>query len=203
MPSSPTNPPFKRLFASIKPPPDWIRGAAKITQQLEKIYGTAVRWSDRESYHITVRFLGNLSPHIADSLIATWPSLGETTLTAPTFFPEPCGCFPEKKEPVRIIWAGARASFEWDSVVVHIDKHLASLGIDCRSDVSIPHLTLGRVRDPQRILGLREKASSLFLHAKPFIGTDIQLILSTPSPGGSTYTRLSAFSLTPPQNPPF
>jgi 2'-5' RNA ligase len=195
MSSLAVTPPFKRLFASITPPPDWIRGAAKIKQQLERIYGTAVRWSDPESYHITARFLGNLPPHIADSLIATWSNLGENTLSAPTISPEPCGCFPEKTDPPRVIWIGAQASTEWDSILAHIDKHLSSLGIDYRSDASIPHLTLGRVKDPHRVSGLREKVSSYLLRAKPFCAEEIDLMLSTPSPTGSTYTRLSAFTL--------
>lgn len=195
MPAHTPTPPFKRLFASVRPPHDWIIGATRIRRQLEENYGSAVRWSEPDSYHITVRFFGNVPADTADMLIAAWATLGQSALAAPIFFPEPCGCFPAERDPARVVWVGARASSEYGFILAHIDDHISNLGVVYQQDASIPHLTLGRIKQPDKIFGLRDKASAMLLSAKPFVAHEIELTLSTPGPSGSVYTRLAAFPL--------
>jgi 2'-5' RNA ligase len=185
--------PLQRLFASIRPPHDWIRSASLIRHQLEATYGQAVRWLEPESYHITVRFFGSVPLTQAKILKEIWPSLGETLPRAPRFLPAPCGCFPSN-DPVRVVWVGARPCRGWEQLLAHIDERTAQLGIQYERNASIPHLTLGRVRSQRSTTNLRDDASRISMVARPFVAHSIDLMLSEPGPLGSVYTRCAFFT---------
>jgi 2'-5' RNA ligase len=103
------------------------------------------RWVDPENYHLTIKFLGNVSamkiPDIADGIREATASLEPFEVNIFGF-----DAFPYKSNP-RVVWAGVNEGSEelmelWES----IDTKLVQLGFPPEQREFTPHLTLGRVK---------------------------------------------------------
>ena len=103
-----------------------------------------VRWEDPENYHITLNFLGNLSPVQQPRLIKAaapvapglWPSVVHVTRI---------GAFPNTRQP-GVLWAGLVQQEETANLAIRIDAALLRQGFDTPKHVYVPHITLGRCR---------------------------------------------------------
>ena len=180
-----------RLFCAVTPPPGWIKILGELRSLLEKRQGNSVRWVDPGLSHLTVRFIGEVDDAKAHDLMSVWP-----TITLP---PDPlvleltaCGCFPEQG-PERVLWAGAEArTGSWRSLVQYADAILANLGLTWPESEPVAHITIGRVRRPGEVWGIREELAAIALHSEPFTVHSMGLFSSAPTPSGSRYSLLAS-----------
>ncbi len=104
------------------------------------------RWTKPENIHLTLRFLGNVTPGTIDKIgnaMQKWG--GESKPYA--LKPLGLGAFPNSKTP-RILWVGfKRIPTEHKKLVTSIERGLASLGFPGAKKPHFPHLTIARFRD--------------------------------------------------------
>ncbi len=160
-----------------------------------------VRFVGAESFHITLKFLGE-TEKLQSILQALAPVSG------PQFPVEfrGYGFFPGPKNP-RVFWAGIYSGSELGELAYKIDDAVAPLGFERERGPYHPHLTLARSGSgrPQRMKS--DRANSLFTHLQqklsqlpePEFGTmtarEFHLYESKLSPRGAVYTKLRSFRL--------
>ncbi len=105
MPDSLPN--HSRLFVSV-PVPEAVRCEVEQTQtRLQRaLNGDGVRWTRRDQFHLTLRFLGNVEICRIDQLIQALRECSARFQPIP-LCAEGIGSFPEGKAP-RVIWIGIR-----------------------------------------------------------------------------------------------
>ncbi len=185
------HPPTKRLFAAILPPAAWIEGINRFQQGLMRTFGDAVRWVDPKTYHITVRFFGNIETQLAGRLISEWQQ-HPCPLSAPLLVaPAVGGCFPPEGAP-RVVWAGASAPIAvWNEVLSHIAHRLSALEIEYPTSQFTPHITLGRIKDCSHIAALRDHSGVKITELTGFEATHLDLMLSQQTHVGNRYTSVA------------
>ena len=95
--------------------------------------------TDKTDYHLTLRFIRNLSPKQLDSLAETVSDIGrrsrpfELTLDKPGFFPG-------------VAWYGLESSPELSVLQAEIDKAVLALELPAADYQYNPHITLARLK---------------------------------------------------------
>lgn len=148
------------------------------------------------SRHLTLRFLGNVSP---DRLPSISRALRPVAQETPTFdlVLEGVGAFPSRSNP-RVVWVGATdGREEARALAERITRALDAVGVEVEHEPLVPHLTLFRVRSPEH----RRRAIDLLLGrespppAKRLHVTEFVLKESTLTPRGALHRTLEAFPL--------
>ena len=182
-----------RAFIAIEIPPSIQKEIFAQTESLRKALGTAlVRWVPTENLHLTLKFIGDVSPANVDLLAQA------LTAEAATCAPFPMqvsglGSFPNPKR-ARVLWVGLHAPAALESLQRGIDSATARLGYPSEERPFSPHLTIGRVKqqvsatDQQVIRAALERTTIGDLGTAEI--TSVHLFKSDLKPGGSVYTRL-------------
>lgn len=183
-----------RLFTAI-PVPDQIKQyAGTIRKELENTCPD-VKWVEEENYHLTLKFLGDVSPEVLEQLN---DFLERAAVSSPSFKLrlKGMGFYPHRRRP-RVIWIGIAGELEKALFLGdRVDAYLASLGFEVENRRDY-HLTMGRIRSERNIDDLvntvltRENAiESSFFSVREFYLMESQLTSS-----GSIYTIKRKFSL--------
>ena len=182
-----------RLFVAVEIGETLARGAAKLTEELERRATAAARrarvtWIAADRMHLTIRFIGEIDDGKASMVLKAL----EKPLAVAPFSLTLCGAgtFPKSGTP-RVIWLGVTdGREELLRVEREITARLTPLGIPDEDRAYSPHLTLARVRDPANLTSTR----LLDGLTDRRIGTarieTITLFHSKLSPKGPTYTPL-------------
>ncbi len=181
-----------RAFVALTPDPPWTLALAQIQAMLDSAPGgQQVRWSKAAQIHLTLRFLGHISP--AQSREA----IGQLQLAGPKFPPfslelSALDCFPNPRHP-RIIWVGLQGAISSLLALRHsIAQALSRLGDHQEDKPFHPHLTLGRVkpgiRRPELVGDLLRNASLPRL--EPWQVRSVHLMRSELNPGGAIHSVL-------------
>ncbi len=157
-----------------------------------------IRWVRPGNIHLTLKFLGEVSPERLDSIKSR---LLEAVAGQPPFDLEAggFGCFPSRERP-RVLWVGVvDPTGVLGRLQSMLERSLESLGFRPETKPFHPHLTLGRVRKGLRREEMRELAAELakveVQHLAGWTVEDVVLFRSDLSPSGPTYTRLAAYLL--------
>lgn len=96
-----------------------------------------------ENIHITLRFLGDISPNMVDSIHENMKNVSFSAFDCEV---RGLGVFPDLRYP-RVVWAGIRkGADELRSVFDQLEPNLRQLGFRPDSKGFSAHLTLARVR---------------------------------------------------------
>jgi 2'-5' RNA ligase len=96
-----------------------------------------------QNIHLTVRFLGNISPHMVDSVYEEMKQVSFAPFTVELVG---LGVFPKLSYP-RVVWAGIRrGADELTNVFEQLEPRLRELGFKPDNKGFSPHLTIARVR---------------------------------------------------------
>ncbi len=173
-----------RLFVGVTPPP----AVLEVLRRLDRPDVPGLRWTTPEQWHVTLRFLGEVADAdgVADSLGAV-PAALRAAGAPPTVavLGPALAWFPGRRvlqvpvagldPPARAV---ARATASWSGG----DEPAAFTG----------HLTLARMRGqrrgPARLAGAGVESS--------WTVEQIELVSSTPGPGGSRYRVIAAVPIT-------
>lgn len=181
-----------RTFIAVEIPHELQRTIYKKTSHLRDTIGALVRWVPPQNMHLTLKFLGNISPANVD--ILTQMIRAEADSCQP-FIMQVGGLasFPSLKRP-RVIYIGLQAPAELEALHHGIESATMRLGYVSEERAFSPHLTVGRVRqnisasDQQKIRRALEETRI------PALGTTrvdaVHLYNSDLKPAGSVYTRL-------------
>lgn len=181
-----------RAFIAIEIPNQIQQAIHKATSNLRSELGAAIRWVSPENIHLTLKFLGDISPAQVDALTSTLRAQADSV---PAFDVEVggLGSFPDVKR-AHVLWVGLESPAELAALSRGIESACARLGYEPEKRGFSPHLTIGRVRqdvsaaDTQKIRRALEAATIDSLGA---VRVDsVHLFKSDLKRNGAVYTKL-------------
>ena len=181
-----------RAFIAVEIPLEIRRAVCEATSDLQKESSSLVRWVPMENMHLTLKFLGDVSPSNID--MVTQMIHAEAELFACfEFHLHGLGSFPNLKRP-RVIYIGIQAPAVLEALHRGIESASRRLGYETEERDFSPHLTIGRVK--QNVTATEQQT---IRHALEGIKIDdlgtarveaLHLYKSDLKPTGSVYTRL-------------
>ena len=179
-----------RLFTALEVPRD-----AALSLSLLRGGIPGARWIDVETYHLTLRFIGDVDGHLADEI-----AHGLDRVHRPSFdlLLSGVGAFGSRKP--HAIYAAARPSPELTALQAEIDRICTRAGAPSDQRKFVPHVTLARLRNADdgevaRYLSGRGNFSAL-----PFRVSRFVLMSSRDSVGGGPYVVEEAWPLHRPES---
>ncbi len=173
--------------------------AARLAALQKELPAPLVRWVTRRNVHLTLKFLGDVSPanleRLADDLKNEAAAHDAFSMSVGGL-----GAFPNPRRP-RVIWIGLEAPPGLLALQRGIDAASARLGYAAEERPFSPHLTVGRV-------GQNDSPTDLHLIRLALEHTQVDrlglvqveavhLFKSDLRPGGSVYTHLYSLPLKP------
>jgi 2'-5' RNA ligase len=154
--------------------------------------GLQASWSRPDGYHLTVKFLGAVSP---DRLRGVDRAVTGAAArhAAFTLRLAGMGAFPSDRAP-RVLWVGV-AQDEGHAALVALAREVETavepLGFAPESRPFSPHLTVARIRTPRRLPQLADLASRYAGVLAVVAVTRLVVMKSEPAEGGSVYTPIT------------
>ena len=181
-----------RAFIAVEIPLELREAVGKATAPLQKGSGAVVRWVSTENMHLTLKFLGDVSPNNVEMLSqmlraeADLFSCFDLRLSG-------LGSFPSLKRP-RVIFIGIQAPPTLEALQRGLESACRRLGYESEERRFSPHLTIGRVK--QNVTAPEQQTIRRALEETRIdaLGTarvdSVHLYKSDLRPTGSVYTRL-------------
>jgi RNA 2',3'-cyclic 3'-phosphodiesterase len=180
-----------RLFVALQISNE-IREAIAALIYVLKPLDNSWKWTRAENLHVTLKFLGEISPQKLPDVMGELQSI-RTKLPIPLKF-KSLGFFPNERRP-RVLWAGMDPPPTLPELASRIDASLAKIGIAREEREFMPHLTLARSKEGRVSPKLRE---TLAKHSGTEFGSmsasAFFLIESKLKSTGAEYTTLKSFS---------
>ena len=181
-----------RAFIAIEIPLEIREAVYKATDSLQKGIGSSVRWVPVENLHLTLKFLGDVSPTNVEML-------SQMLLAEADLFPcfdlrlHGLGSFPNLKRP-RVIYIGVQTPATFEGLQRGIESASRKLGYESEERGFSPHLTIGRVRQNATAAEQQTIRRTLEEPRIDSLGNarvdSVHLYKSDLKPTGSVYTRL-------------
>ena len=175
-----------RLFTGLEIPPD-------IAFELELMRGGVwgARWIDRESFHITLRFIGDiedgLAHEIADALDGVVARPFRIRLKG-------VGTFGGNKPHALYVGVAAEGE-DLKRLQANHERICQMLGLPAEQRKFTPHVTIARLKDSRLDTVHHYIASHNLYESRPFEVSSFVLFSSRPSRGGGPYAIEEAYSL--------
>lgn len=182
-----------RTFIALRPDFDALRALVQAQNSLRHC-PAHVQWTPEDQIHLTLVFLGDISPSAAD---AFKPKLDEIASQHPVLH---CGlaglgAFGPVRAP-RIVWAGLDCPDPLFKMQKEIAETARSLGIEREDRKFHPHITIGRVRSARHADSLTSAVhSDRNTPCDPCQFDAVLLMASRLGPRGSHYTILNRSEL--------
>ncbi len=180
-----------RSFLAFDIESDTVLNRLSIAQRQLVQTGADLKLVETQNIHITVRFLGNITPETAEKIFDEMTQVQFTSFTVQI---KGLGAFPNPNYP-RVVWAGiTTGADQLKSVFSQIEPKLRDLGFTPDTRGFSPHLTIARVRSgrnkQQLAQFLNENANFEFgiVNAQCF-----RLKKSQLTPKGPIYSTLKEF----------
>jgi 2'-5' RNA ligase len=182
-----------RAFIAIDLTPEIRQHIDQVTGQLKsRLEGVPVRWVPADNIHLTLKFLGDVSPankeilqEILQSEVASHHRF-EISVGG-------LGAFPGSRHP-RVIWVGVEAPAELANLQRGVETAMARLGYAQEDRPFTAHLTLGRVSRNASSRDTHAIGDALDATKVGFLGLAriefVHLYRSDLKPSGAVYTRI-------------
>jgi len=189
-----------RTFIAVEIPAEIQQNVYKQTAGFRKGLESLVRWVPAENMHLTLKFLGDVSPSNVEFLMQMLRNEADGI---------PCfdlhltglGSFPNLKRP-RVIYIGIQAPAALDSLQRGIESASHRLGYELEERPFSAHLTLGRVKQNSTALDQQKIRRAIESTQVDLLGSarvdSVHLYKSELKPSGSVYTRLYSAPLKKP-----
>jgi RNA 2',3'-cyclic 3'-phosphodiesterase len=167
-----------RLFAAIAVPFEIAEGLVRTQQGLP-----GANWRPPEAFHITLRFVGEVSEAVADDLDA---ELNRVAGAALTLTLEGVGSF-QDRDDIHAVWAGVGQNPALRRLASRCEGAARRAGLAPDTRAWKPHLTLAYLRhaEPARVAAWVQGHN--LLTSPPFTVRSFGLYSSRLGRGGSTY----------------
>ena len=184
-----------RTFIALEMPANLRAAVIDYIKDLrEKIPDVSASWSREDNLHLTLKFLGDVpiarigdvSAAASSAVRASGPF--ELVLGG-------SGVFPTKGKP-SVLWIGIedpRGGLH--NVQQALEEECAARGFTRDSRPYHPHLTIARIRKPQRVKDLAAAHVALDFAARTFTAKELVVFRSELLPQGSRHTPISCHAL--------
>ena len=181
-----------RTFIALDISPEIQDAIREATASLRRETGSIVRWAQTENLHLTLKFLGEISPDGVNQL--TQMLHAEAAIHVPfEMHIGGLGAFPNLKR-ARVIIIGIQAPVGLEALARGIESVCIRLGYAPEARGFHPHLTIGRVKQEltaEEGSKLRRALESSAIDSPGTARVDsVQLYKSDLKPDGAVYTRL-------------
>ena len=149
-----------RLFAAVPVPEPAREQILRLLGKLREA-GWPVRWVHDEGLHMTLKFFGEVAPERLDVIAEALRFAGHGADTLALELGD-LGAFPSRNRP-RVLWVGVQAPAGLELLQDRIERGCEAIGFPPEGAPFQPHITLGRVREGQRL-----PATGLEDHAEGF-----------------------------------
>jgi 2'-5' RNA ligase len=183
-----------RLFVAINLPAAERRRVHRATAKLRDTE-VPVRWVGPDQYHLTMRFLGEVTRDGLDIVENAVRTAAEKNAAFDVRLAG-CGAFPSVRNP-RVVWLGADPSPHLRSLKQDLERVLSDAGLGRDTRAFHPHLTLGRVSATGRAGAFRGfgDAAAALDYEGTFRARRLDLMRSQLGPEGSRYSMVSSSKL--------
>ena len=181
-----------RAFIAVEIPAEIQQNIDRKTAHLRQTIHSLVRWVPPQNMHLTLKFLGDVSPNSLEFLRQMLRTEAENV---PRFDLHlvGLGAFPNLKRP-RVLYIGIQAPAALDILQRAIESACRRLGYEAEERPFSAHLTLGRVRQNANAAEQQQIRRAIEGTQVDVLGTarvdSVHLYKSELNPGGSVYTRL-------------
>jgi len=144
-----------------------------------------VRWVHDEGLHMTLKFFGEVAPERLDVIAEALRFAAHGADALPLELGE-LGAFPSRNRP-RILWVGVQAPAALELLQDRIERGCEAIGFPPEGAPFQPHITLGRVREGQRLPtgGLEDHADGF--EPVSFVAQELVLYESVLTTAGPRY----------------
>jgi 2'-5' RNA ligase len=174
-----------RLFVGIEFPPE-----LKLHLSMLETGIAGAKWVDAGNFHLTLRFIGEVSEAVAADIDA---ALGRVRARRFTLQLAGTGIFGGGKP--RALWVGVERHPDLVTLHDRIEQALTRIALEPEPRKFAPHVTLARLRDP--VLGQLGEflAANAQFRAAPLPVERFSLIASFPTKAGSIYEDQADYPL--------
>ena len=177
-----------RSFIAFDIENEQVLSRLSAAQELLVETGADLKPVEPQNIHVTIRFLGDISPGMVDKIYETMKNVKFSPFTIQL---RGLGVFPSINYP-RVVWAGMTEGVEQlRNIFTQLEPQIRALGFAADAHGFSPHLTIARVRsgiNKQRLAELVMKKGDFEFG---IIKADcLRLKRSQLSPKGPTYTTL-------------
>jgi len=180
-----------RLFTALEIPQNAAMSLSLLRGGLP-----GARWIDRENFHITLRFIGDVDHRTADEVVAALDRVRrhqfELTLSGTGFF--------RSKKP-HSIWAGVQQTPALMALQAEHERICQRIGLPAEPRKFTPHVTLARLRNARVDDVVHYLTGRGNFVTGPFIASRFVVMSSRDSVGGGPYVMEEAYPLDVPQVP--
>lgn len=180
-----------RLFTALE-----IPQSAAMSLSLLRGGLPGARWIDRENFHITLRFIGDVDHRTADEVVAALDRVRrhqfELTLSGTGFF--------GSKKP-HSIWAGVQQTPALMALQAEHERICQRIGLPVEPRKFTPHVTLARLRNARVDDVVHYLTGRGNFVTGPFTASRFVVMSSRDSVGGGPYVMEEAYPLDVPQAP--
>lgn len=177
-----------RLFIALEVPQ-----SAALSLSLLRGGVPGARWIDRENFHITLRFIGDVDHRTADEVVEALDRVRRPqfmlTLSGTGFF--------GNKKP-HSIWAGVQPAPELHALQADLERVCQRMGLPAEPRKFTPHVTLARLKNARVDDVVHYLTGRGDFQALPFAVTGFVLMSSRDSVGGGPYVVEEEYPLTQP-----
>ncbi len=189
-----------RCFIAVKVGEEIEEALRRVIEELENTHpprGTRVTWSRPQSWHVTLKFLGDVAAdrvaEIGEALAAAVAGVHATEVEAGGLIRLPAHGRP------RVVAAEVRDDGALGRLAERVENGMATLGFEREKRPFLAHLTIGRVRDRKGAEGDRPESAQPLVEVVESMrerslgsGTveSVGLYKSELGRSGATYTRL-------------
>ena len=157
--------------------------------ELQKLLPKNARLSLTKSFHITLKFLGEVQPDKAEEIINR---LKRIEFEPFPVFLDSIGIFPTENY-IRVVWIGLKPEEKILELQKNIDESLKPL-FDKEKDFKA-HITLAGVKYPEDKKKFLEELKKIKVEGKKIEIKDFRLVKSTLTLKGHVYEDLAVFNL--------
>ena len=157
-----------------------------------------VQWARLEGLHLTLKFLGNISPRMAGPLLECLQTPADEAAPFRLGLAD-LGVFPNRRRP-RVLWAGLEGDLSaLDGLQTAVERAVTGLGYAAEDRPFSRHVTLGRVR--RNVSGaVLDRVADVMAEAAPpasvsWTVDEVRLMRSHLLPSGAEYTVMGALPL--------
>ncbi len=184
-----------RTFVAVEIPTDVSEQAVRLVTRLNRT-SAKVTWVESENLHVTLKFLGEVEatfiPDVCKAVRAVVANQSGFELELGGV-----GAFPNTSRP-RTIWLGVTKGLD-EMIALHdaVNEALANLGFRGENRRFVPHLTIGRVKQPS---GTFAELSELITKHEDFVAgklpvDEVAIVSSKLEREGPIYTILGHATL--------
>lgn len=179
-----------RAFISLELPKE-IKTEIKNIQQQLKMAGVQARWIKPEIAHLTLAFLGSITPNKVEPISRILEEVVEQVKPAELYLAK-INCFPDPAK-ARIVFIDLEGELgKLNALAIKIRKRLKKEGIWFDKKPFTAHITLGRIKKRQNLAKIIKEVK---IKKVQFIANEISLTKSQLTEAGPIYKKLTCVSL--------